>query len=162
MSDMIFKTDEFVFSYRVAGILIHKGNVLLQKPKNDDGYSIPGGHIRFGETSIETLIREFYEEIKADIRVERLVLIGENFFPWGNKPCQQISLYYTVSLCDETQIPLKGTFKAIDEIGNERIDLDFYWIPLSQLDSIKLYPPNIKEEIISIPANTKHFVYKQQ
>ncbi len=57
MSDMIFKTDEFVFSYRVAGILIHKCNVLLQKPKNDDGYSIPGGHIRFGETSIETLIR---------------------------------------------------------------------------------------------------------
>ncbi len=47
--DIILKTDEFVFSYRVAGILIRDKKILLQKPKNDDGYSIQGGHVSFGE-----------------------------------------------------------------------------------------------------------------
>ena len=34
--DILFKNDEFVFSYRVGGILIHNEKILLQRPKNDD------------------------------------------------------------------------------------------------------------------------------
>ena len=41
-NDILFKNEDFVFSYRVGGILIHDGKILLQKPKNDD-YSIIGG-----------------------------------------------------------------------------------------------------------------------
>lgn len=160
--DILFKTEEFVFSYRVGGILIKNNKILLQKPKNDDGYSIPGGHVSYGETSSETLIREFKEEINADIKVEKLVMVGENFFPWGNKPCQQISLYYEVSLCDEKQIPLEGNFEAIDELGNERIDLDFLWIPLSEIQNLCVYPSNIKDDLISLPENIKYFVYKEE
>lgn len=29
--DILFKTDDWVFSYRVAGICVQDGNVLLQK-----------------------------------------------------------------------------------------------------------------------------------
>ncbi len=161
MEDIIFRTDTFVFSYRIAGILIHNNKILLQKPLNDDGYSIPGGHVSFGEISENTLIREFKEEIGVDIKIDRLIMIGENFFPWGDKPCQQICLYYAISLSDKTQIPLEGTFKAYDEMCNERIDLDFCWIPLSQLTKIKLYPLEIKEDLVLLPENVKHFVYRQ-
>ena len=42
--DILFKNPDFVFSYRVGGILIHNGKILLQRPKNDD-YAIIGGHI---------------------------------------------------------------------------------------------------------------------
>jgi ADP-ribose pyrophosphatase YjhB (NUDIX family) len=159
--DILFKTEEFVFSYRVAGILIRNNKILLQKPKNDDGYSVPGGHVSFGEISAETLVREFKEEINADIKVERLVLVGENFFPWGDKPCQQINLFYEISLCDESQIPLEGTFQAVDELGNERIDLDFTWIPLKELNNLNVYPTNIKKDLISLPENIKYFVYRE-
>jgi len=93
--DILFKTDEFVFSYRVAGILIKDKKILLQKPIDDDGYSIPGGHVSFGATTSEALIREFKEEMNADIKIEKLIMVGENFFPWGNKPCQQVSMYYS-------------------------------------------------------------------
>lgn len=41
MQDMIFKTKDFIFSYRVAGILIYNDKILLQKPVNDNGYSLP-------------------------------------------------------------------------------------------------------------------------
>lgn len=48
--DILFKNDEFVFSYRVGGILIHNEKILLQRPKNDD-YAIIGGHVAVMETS---------------------------------------------------------------------------------------------------------------
>jgi ADP-ribose pyrophosphatase YjhB (NUDIX family) len=161
MQEIIFYTPTFVFSYRVAGILIHDDKVLLQKPLNDDGYAIPGGHVAFGETSDNTLIREFREEIGADIKVQRIVLVGENFFPWGDRLCQQICLYYLVTLLDQKQIALNGTFRAVDEILNERIDLEFTWTPLSQLNQIKLYPVNLMEHLLSLPDQIRHFIYKE-
>jgi ADP-ribose pyrophosphatase YjhB (NUDIX family) len=160
--DILFNTNEFVFSYRVAGILIRDEKILLQKPKNDDGYSIPGGHVSFGETTSETLIREFREEMNADIKIEKLVMVGENFFPWGNKPCHQISMYYTIALCHEHQLPLDGTFQAQDDFGNTRTDLDFSWIPLSKINHIKVYPTTIKNDLIVLPEQIKYFVYKQE
>ena len=30
--DILFKNDDFVFSYRVGGILTHNGKILLQRP----------------------------------------------------------------------------------------------------------------------------------
>ena len=51
--DILFSTAGYVFSYRVAGLIVQNGMVLLQKPVNDDGYSVPGGHLQFGESAAE-------------------------------------------------------------------------------------------------------------
>lgn len=161
-SDILFKTEDAVFSYRVGGILIRDGKVLLQKPENDGGYAIPGGHAVFGETSKEALVREFREEIGADIQVDRLLLVGENFFPWGKRPCHQICFYYAVSLLNPRQIPLDGVFKAQDELGGERIDLDFCWIELQKLKDILLYPQEIAEKILHLPQHIEHLVFHQR
>ena len=96
-----------------------------------------GGHVAFGETTAETIVREFKEEIGADIKVARLFMVNENFFPWGTRPCQQINLYYLVSLKDETQIPLEDI-----------------------LDK-NIYPPQAKEYIVNIPDEIVYFVYKE-
>lgn len=64
--DILFRTEEYVFSYRVAGICMHNGKVLLQKPTNDTAFAFPGGHVSFGETNAQTLAREFQEEIGVD------------------------------------------------------------------------------------------------
>lgn len=161
MADILFKTNDYVFSYRVGGLLIHNCKVLLQRAAGDDGYAFVGGHVAFVETTAETLIREFKEEIGADVKIERLFMVGENFFPWGNRPCHQINLYYLVSLKDEKQIPTDRNFRAIDELGNERIDLEMCWIPLSEVPNITVYPANAKEHILNIPEGIVHFVYKQ-
>ena len=82
MADILFKTDDYVFSYRVGGLLIHNGKVLMQKAVDDDGYAFIGGHVAFGETTAETIVREFKEEIGADIKVK--TLYGEReFLPLG-------------------------------------------------------------------------------
>ena len=161
MKDILFKTDDYVFSYRVGGVLIHKDKILLQKVPRDDGYAIIGGHVALGETTDETLVREFKEEIGADIQVDRLLMVSENFFPWGTKPCHQINLYYLVSLQNESQISTEGSFHAFDDLGNERIDLEMCWIPVDEIPNITVYPTNAKEYLMNIPDEIVHFVYKE-
>ena len=73
MNDILFHRDDYVFSYRVAGILLRDNKILFQKPTNDTGFAIPGGHVEFGETNAQTLEREFKEEIGADIPVGDLM-----------------------------------------------------------------------------------------
>lgn len=137
--DILFKKEDFVFSYRVGGILIRNGKILLQRPKNDD-YAIIGGHVAAMETSMETPKREFEEELHAKIEIDNLLAIGEIYFPWGKKPCHQICLYYRVHLTEDS-ISLDGVFHGYDELDNERIDLDFCWVLLEDLKKgTKVYP----------------------
>ena len=66
--DILFKNDDFVFSYRVGGILIHNEKILLQRPKNDD-YAIIGGHVAAMETSMETLGNLYGVNVDHYIRI---------------------------------------------------------------------------------------------
>jgi 8-oxo-dGTP pyrophosphatase MutT (NUDIX family) len=161
MSDILFKTGNYVFSYRVAGILIRNGKVLLQKPTNDTGYAFPGGHVEFGETNEETLIREFKEEIGADIKVKEIKWVAEIFFPWGDKPCHQICLYYIIELADETQIPLDEKFIAHENIEGRDFDIEFHWISLTKVKNLEVYPSNASELLEHIDEGVEHFVYKE-
>lgn len=160
-NDILFKTEDFVFSYRVGGILIHNDKILLQRPKNDD-YSIIGGHVSRMELTEDSLKREFEEELHAKIEVDGLIAVGEIFFPWGKRPCHQISLYYKVHLCDLESIPLEGIFHGYDDLDNERINLDFCWVPLEELrNGVKVYPLELIPHILNDTKEIVHFVSKQ-
>lgn len=158
--DILFKTEEYIFSYRVAGICINNGKVLLQKPTNDNAFAFPGGHVEFGETNVQTLIREFKEEIGVDISVGDLKWVAEIFFPWGNKPCHQICLYYIVDITSNN-IPLEGMFIGKEKIEGRKFDLEFHWIPMSDLNNIDVYPTNVVELMDKIDGGVQHFVYQE-
>lgn len=160
--DIIFKTEEYVFSYRVAGLLIQNGKVLLQRPVDDTGYAIPGGHVALGETNEETLIREFKEEINVDIKVDKLRWVGELFFPWGNKPCHQICLFYEVSLTENNKIPLDGAFFGTEQLEGKYFKLEFSWVGIKDIENIELYPVEAKKYLYEGLDEVKHFVYKEK
>ncbi len=158
--DILFKMDDMVFSYRVGGILIQNDKILLQRPKNDD-YSIIGGHVAGLETSAETLKREFEEELHTNIKVGKLLAVGEIFFPWGKRPCHQICFYYSVELL-KPDIPMEGIFSGYDDLDQERIDLDFCWVPLEQLkNGAKVYPMELIPHILQPSNGCVHFISKQ-
>ncbi len=164
MKDILFKTEDYVFSYRVAGICVENGRVLLQTTTvNDDGYAFPGGHVSFGETNAETLKREFQEEIGAEIEVGELAWVGEVFFPWGDKPCHQICLYYNAKILSDS-IPREGQFGAIDELDGKKANLIFKWIPITELKNYPVYPPETVEYLTTNgqPTTVMHFIYKEQ
>ena len=162
MSDILFKTERYIFSYRVAGICIRDDKVFLQKPANDSGYAFPGGHVEFGETNAETLVREFKEEISADVSVGDLKWVAEIFFPWGDKPCHQICLYYDIALKNEKQISFDDFFIGDEHIDGRSFPIEFHWIPLDKLDDIEVYPANVAELMKKYnTGGVQHFVYKE-
>lgn len=159
MSDILFKTDEYIFSYRVAGICIEDGKILLQKPTNDDGYAFPGGHVAFGETNEETLKREFTEETGIEISVGELKWVGEIFFDWGERRCHQICLYYEVKA--ESALPDADKFTGKEHLEGRNFDIEFYLVPLEKIDGINLYPTNAKELLKDYGGGVKHFIYRE-
>lgn len=162
MTDILFKTDTFLFSYRVAGVLIRDGKVLLQKMPGEPGYAFPGGHAGLGEINPDTLKREFLEEINTDISVGDLLWVGEIFFPWDGRSCHQICLFYQVSLSTEAGIPLDGWFPTVDHLAGREIPLEFHWVPLATLDQILLYPPQAKQALLKSGGSLRHFIFHEE
>ena len=160
--DILFKTDDWVFSYRVAGICVQNGKVLLQKPTNDNAHAFPGGHVEFGETNEETLIREFKEEIGANIQVGELKWVAEAFFPWGGsgKPCHQICLYYLVEILNP-EIPKTGMFMATEHIEGRNFELEYHWVPIENVGNLEVYPTETPALLRQLHEGVQHFAYKE-
>ena len=154
MADILFKTEDWVFSYRVAGICVRNECVLLQTTAEDDFYAFPGGHVAFGESNADTLTREFREEIGAEVRVGKLQWVAENFFPWGEKPCHQICKYFLVDIADE-HTPTEGIFR-----GREN-HLEFHWVPIADVGQLEIYPTNAKELLGKLEEGVQYFVYRE-
>ena len=158
MQDILFKTEDYTFSYRVAGICVKNGKVFLQKPTNDTAHAFPGGHVAFGETHEQTLIREFREEVGADIRVGELMWVGELFFPWGERQCHQICLYYAIDILDD-HTPTDGCFIGIEHLAHRNFDIEFHWIPIGNLSQIEVYP--IRTAELLTKTGVQHFLYRE-
>ncbi|MGN0814347.1 MAG: hypothetical protein ACI4MH_03855 [Candidatus Coproplasma sp.] len=89
--------------------------------------------------------------------MDKLIAIGEIFFTWQDRPCHQICLYYGVRLLGD-DVPKDGVFYGYDEWDNERIDLDFCWVPLKNLLNEKVYPEELIPYIVNPVENTVHFI----
>lgn len=50
-------------------IINSKGEYLIQKPSDEDKYATTGGHVTYGEDSIETTIKEAKEELGLEISI---------------------------------------------------------------------------------------------
>ena len=158
--DILWKNTDGVFSYRAAGILRYRGKILLQHASNEPGYVVPGGHVAFGETTAQTLRREFREECGAEIIVGALCGVGEIYFPWGEKPCHQICLYCHVSLADPSAFPTDGVITCVEKLENRDFSIDFHWIPLQKLPGKRLYPPQIVD--MAQADRPISFVYREE
>ena len=153
--DVVFRTEKAIFNYRVAGIWIEDGHVLLHKDVNESNWSLPGGRVEIAEESQVSIKREFREELNLDITVNGLVWIVENFFEYDGKDIHEIGLYFSVS--SQTFIEINDTpFNGIE--GDRLI---YKWTPIEELKDIELYPEFLRAEIKNLPKNTEHIVQRQ-
>jgi 8-oxo-dGTP pyrophosphatase MutT (NUDIX family) len=160
MGDILYKGPDWIFSYRVAGVCLRNGRVLLQQAGADPGFAFPGGHVALGETNEQTLVREFKEEINADITVGPLRWVAENFFPWGDKPCHQICLYYDIVLSGDV-LAGDGPFPAREQLEGRDFTVEFSWVPLSALQKVTLYPPQCAALLQHPSTDVSHFIYRE-
>ena len=154
MTDIIFKSDDFIFDVRAVGVLVKNGKLLVQRERNGNEYALPGGHVKLGETIAEGLIREYKEETGADIRCQRLLWTEECFWEWNNKKIHNLAYYYLIELCDEFDIPADDTFVFHKDNCNVVIG----WMPLEKLSDVTIYPTFLKKKIFELDGPPEHFI----
>ncbi len=153
-TDIRFTIDKTTFIVRSVGILIKNGKILLQHEKGGTEYALPGGTVKFGETTVSALIREWKEETGADILLKNLVWTEESFWEYHGKKQHTIAFYYAIDLADGSTIPDNGEFVS----QRDNCDILLGWMPLDEIESITLYPTFAKTELPRLDEHTKHFI----
>ena len=122
------------------GVCAADGKVLLCKAKGGSSTYLPGGHIEFGETATEALVREMKEESGLDVEVGRLLGVLENsFLQHGEKHCE-INLVYEMSLTQGRD----GADAAVNAIEPW---IEFEWRDIDDLAAANLLPTEISKFI---------------
>ena len=80
------------------GVCVLDGKILLCKAKGGATTYLPGGHVEFGETGREALVREVKEELGVDAGTGAFLGVVENSFQQRGKPHAEVNLVYELTL----------------------------------------------------------------
>ena len=139
---MDYREDEDIRNKDIQsrGIILKDDKVLVifRRKNGEEYYVFPGGHMREGETPVETAIREIEEE--TTVIVKDLELAFE-FFNYV-KPKKVMKDYYFVGYWKSGEPLLSGE-------ESRRVSEDNYyepmWIPIKEILNLTLYPLMAKE-----------------
>lgn len=161
MEDNDIKIDKLSgnFKFRVNGILMHNDEILVVKMDNNPFYCLPGGHVKIGEDSKSAVIREIKEETGYDSHINKLVTTTENFFVRKNgKKIHELGFYYLLNL-DNKEVVNNKEYETIEE-NQEKINLHFKWIHISELKDVNFKPQELKEKIENKDIDFQHLIIK--
>jgi ADP-ribose pyrophosphatase YjhB (NUDIX family) len=153
--DWLFIDENRIHAFRSTGVLIKDGKILIHRADNASEYALPGGHVSWGETSAETLVREYKEELGVDISVDRLIWVEEVFWKWGARKAHSICHYHLVNLNDPSQISNEGVFRSL---ASDESRLIFQWVDVKELHNYKIYPVFLKDKIVDMTDGIEHFI----
>ncbi|AZZ61084.1 NUDIX domain-containing protein [Oenococcus sp. UCMA 16435] len=148
-NDIVFRSELHDFKVRVTGVLFNKENrVALNPDKNDSEnpyVTLPGGKLKFGETSEQAIIREFAEEMGLKVKTIRLLAVTENLYTYQQKHNNEINFTWLVKRADQESVFAKDM--------NEQTVI---WRDPRQLEDF--LPKNLGAIITSLPKTPVHLV----
>lgn len=151
--DVVFHVEHQVFNYRVAGILIEKGNLLIHRSKKETHWSLPGGRVKLGEDARTSLKREMLEELALEAEASKHLWTVENFFTYNEKQIHEVGLYFEMKA--EQPLP----FHDGEEFTVEEAErLVFKWVPLEKLNEYVLYPEMVKNKLMAGSLESDYFL----
>jgi 8-oxo-dGTP pyrophosphatase MutT (NUDIX family) len=109
------------------GVCVRNGKVLLCRAKGGGSTYLPGGHIEFGETGRQALVREVREELGVESGTGAFLGAAENSFMQHGKPHAEINLVYELKIDAE-------------DLKSQEDWIEFEWCDLGRLDEANLLP----------------------
>ena len=105
------------------GVCVVGGKILLCRAKGGATTYLPGGHVEFGETGRQALVREIREEMGLDSTAGAFLGVVENSFLQHGKPHAEVNLVYELAL-------------DMLEARSREDWIEFEWRPLSDLGDL--------------------------
>lgn len=130
--EKIIDASELQFRPSVYAVIINNNKVLLSRQW--DGHDFPGGGIDKGETIMDALKREVYEEVGITIDAGRLITCGDDFYMSKKDVIlHSILMYYVVDV-------FEGEPSIDNLVVAEREYISgFDWVDIDKLGDIKFY-----------------------
>jgi ADP-ribose pyrophosphatase YjhB (NUDIX family) len=150
---LAFKQGSEKFNFRVVGVLIKNGRLLVHRSSKDDFYALPGGRAEMLEHTESTIIREMEEELQISVTINRLLFINEAFFEYDNLKFHELGFYYLLN-CDDSNLNLSEFFI----VQEQEMEFVFRWVPLDQVVNEPIYPTFIRERINDLPDTIEKVV----
>jgi ADP-ribose pyrophosphatase YjhB (NUDIX family) len=153
-----FGGDGRTFNFRAAAVIIAEGRVLLHRAEYEDFWSLPGGRVEMLEDSKEALRREMLEELGEEVKIGRLVWVGENFFSFLFTDFHELGMYFEASLPVESDLVARTEEWWAEE--DNAVKICFRWFDLTEAPGLPIVPGFLREGLVARPASTEHVVYR--
>lgn len=152
--DCTFKFQDKVFNFRVGCIIINEKNeIFLTKNINEDYYFLPGGRVKFNETTADAVKRELLEELNLEVEDIKPLIFNENFFKNNSLNYHELATYYIVELRSmDNKLSLESSFVMNDSEGNKYF---YEWISINNITNYNLKPKFLKNNIQDLINNYK-------
>ena len=121
------------------GVCVIGGKVLLCRAKGGGSTYLPGGHIEFGETGRQALVREVKEELGVESSAGAFLGVVENSFLQHGRPHAEINLVYELRLGAVGGASPDGA-ESLPPPASKEDWIEFEWRDLGRLDAANLLP----------------------
>jgi ADP-ribose pyrophosphatase YjhB (NUDIX family) len=146
--DISWQDPHGTFNLRVAAILTRGEEILLCTVAGLDYWFLPGGRVRYGETTQAALARELAEELGHQFPAGELALIVENIYA-GEGIEHEIGFYY--------HLRWPAALPPGDLHGHEPGHA-FRWAPAGGLDSLRFEPARLASVFQNLDGTLRHLV----
>ena len=144
---IMFTHDGLTFMYRVGGIAINDGRVLVEQAVGKGFCFLPGGRVEYGENAVAALRREVREELDEPATIGRLIIAADNLFELDGRRYQEVNLYFLIELDEDSPIlDRDGMFEGAEP------NVALEWIPIRDLERANLKPEFLQEHIRHLPS----------
>ncbi len=150
---VMFSNGEITFMYRVGGIAVHEGHLLVEHNVKHGFCFVPGGRVEYGENAVQALSRELDEELGGCVQIGRLVIVADNLFELDGIRYQEVALYFLLEFDPGHPIlGREGRFEAAEP------DLVYEWLSLDDLEEAKLFPRFLRKLVRDIPQTPEYVI----
>lgn len=164
MSRMVtFDIDGDRFVYRVSGVAVIDGRVLLhQFEGEDDFYILPGGRVDVREPAQEAVAREMREELECEVRVERLLWVIDNLFTHKGVDHHALELIFEIALPEGCMQASGAPWTGAEDLGlyGGKLELYFSWQPVEELATLDIKPSCLREMLRDLPEHPVYVLHR--